>query len=99
MDFGLEFNKNIHENLNNTHDWNYDKPYEWGLETLTGKTFVKNKSFWGERKFVSWGSVTVDSACHIRTNVQKKKKKNVASTSLLCYRFTQKLLLLLNYPT
>ena len=31
----------------NTHDWNYDKPYEWkwGLETLTGKTFVKNKLF------------------------------------------------------
>ena len=29
----------------NTHDWNYDKPYEWGIETLTGKTFVKNKLF------------------------------------------------------
>ena len=33
--------------IQNTHDWNYDKPYEWewGLETLTGKTFVKNKLF------------------------------------------------------
>ena len=42
----------------NTHDWNYDKPYEWewGLETLTGKTFVKNKLFWGGRKFVSKGN-------------------------------------------
>ena len=29
----------------NTPDWNYDKPYELGLETLTGKTFVKNKLF------------------------------------------------------
>ena len=26
----------------NTHDWNYDKPYEWGLETLTETTFIKN---------------------------------------------------------
>ena len=67
---------------------------------MTGNTFVKNKSFGGERKFVSWGSVTVDSACHIRTNVQKNKRgKNAASTSLFCYRFTQNFLLLLNYPT
>ena len=28
--------------LKNTHDWNYDKPYEWGLETLTETTFIKN---------------------------------------------------------
>ena len=62
-----------------TPDWNYDKPYEWGLETLTGKTFVKNKFFWGGRKFVSLGSLTVDGVCHIRTNVQKRKK-NVSST-------------------
>ena len=85
--------------MKETHDWNYNKPYEWGLETLTGKTFVKNKKILGGRKFVSWESVAVDNACHIRTNVQKKKKKNVASTSLLCYRFTQNFLLLLNYPT
>ena len=26
----------------NTPDWNYDKPYEWGLETLTETTFIKN---------------------------------------------------------
>ena len=25
---------------NNTHDWCNDKPYEWDLETLEGKTFV-----------------------------------------------------------
>ena len=30
------------ENVQNTHDWNYDKPYEWGLETLTETTFIKN---------------------------------------------------------
>ena len=30
---------------------------------------------------------------------KKKEEKNVSSTSLLCYRFTQKFLLLLNYPT
>ena len=29
----------------NTHDWNYDKPYEWRLVTLTRKTFVKNNLF------------------------------------------------------
>ena len=23
-----------------THDWCNDKPYEWGLDTLTGKTFL-----------------------------------------------------------
>ena len=32
-------------NINNTPDWNYDKPSEWGLETLTGKTFVMDKLF------------------------------------------------------
>ena len=31
--------------IKDTHDWNYDKPYKWGLEALTGKTFVKNKFF------------------------------------------------------
>ena len=28
--------------LRSTHDWCNDKPYEWGLETLEGKTFVAN---------------------------------------------------------
>ena len=56
----------------NTPDWNYDKPYERGLETLTGIFFVKNKIFSLGRKFIYWGSVTVDIGCHIRTNVPKK---------------------------
>ena len=47
---GLELSLNL-----NTHDWNWncDKPYDWGLETLTGKTFVKNKLFLEGRKFAS----------------------------------------------
>ena len=40
------------EKNENTHEWNYDKPYEWGLETLTGKTFVKNELFLRGKKFV-----------------------------------------------
>ena len=40
--------------MENTYDWNYDKSFEWGLETLTGKTYVKNKLLWGGRKFVAF---------------------------------------------
>ena len=32
----------MYDGNENTHDWNYDKPYEWGLETLTETTFIKN---------------------------------------------------------
>ena len=41
--------------IRKTHDWNYDKPYEWGLETLTGIFFVKNKTFDGEENLFLGG--------------------------------------------
>ena len=39
--------------IENTQNLNCDKPYDWGLETLKGKTYVKNNLFWGGRIFVS----------------------------------------------
>ena len=39
--------------IENTQNLNCDKPYDWGLETLTGKTYVKNNLFSGGRIFVS----------------------------------------------
>ena len=41
MNINLKNQSNIINN-SNTHDWHYDKPYEWGLETLTETTFIKN---------------------------------------------------------
>ena len=103
--------------LSNTHDWNYDKPYEWGLETLTEKTFVK-KNFLSRIRS-SQSSLLSFTRIEGEENVFLKKiqigprprilslvigptilvimYKNISSIPLLCYRFTQKLLLLLHY--
>ena len=37
--------------IENTQNLNCDKPYDWGLETLTGKTLLRTNFFEGEENF------------------------------------------------
>ena len=62
----IKCNSKIHITGNMTNHMNE------GLKLWQEKLLSRTKFFEGEERFVSWGSVTVDSARHIRTNVPKK---------------------------
>ena len=71
-----------------THDWNYDKHYEWGLETLTGKTFFKNKIFEGEENLFLRGLSLMSQM------YKKKKKKRIFNFTFVLYIYSKT-----SYPT
>ena len=64
-----------HKKMNDTHDWNNDKPYEWSLETLTGKTFAKNKFYFMYTDFHS--SLFSFTKVEGKENVFLKKTKSL----------------------
>ena len=70
-------------------------PMNEGLKLWQEFFFVKNKTFDGEENLFLGGL----SLLILDAILGLMYQKNASSTSLLCYRFIQKLLFLLNYPT
>ena len=74
-------------------------PMNEDLKLWQEKLLLRTKVFEGKENLFLGGLSLLIVHAILGLMYKKKKKKNVASTSLLCYRFTQNFLLLLNYPT